>query len=66
MKYLIKSHPIVLYCLVILPRLKMDISHVDFQFSSVVEHSVLGYHLNIEWFYYFLNAKLKSLLPSMC
>ena len=47
MKYLIKSHPVVFDCLVILPSLEMDITHVHFEFSRIIKHPVLGYHLKI-------------------
>ena len=50
MKYLIKSHPVVFDCLVILPRLEMDITHVHFEFSRIIKHPVLGYHLKHNYF----------------
>ena len=44
-QYLVQSHPIILDRLVVLPRLKIDVSHIDFQLARVIEHSVLGDHL---------------------
>ena len=44
-QYLVQSHSIILDRLVVLPRLKIDVSHIDFQLARVIEHSVLGDHL---------------------
>ena len=45
MKYLVKGHPVVFDCLVILTSLEMDITHVDFELSSIIKHAVLGNNL---------------------